>query len=125
VARRWHPIPTETLVAARDRLGWSREHAARQLSLSSKTLERYEKHGRVPVALLPLFAQVYELELEQPAPPPLTVPAAGAEAPAREILKLVQSGFQDLREGQDAIERRLARLEEGRVDEESRSGGDS
>lgn len=62
----WVELGTPVLKAARERLGLSYEAVARQIPVSSKTYERYEKRGRLPRALLPKFAEVLDLEVSQP-----------------------------------------------------------
>lgn len=64
----WVFIDTAVLKEAREARGLSYESAARELHISSKTWERYEKAGRVPRPLVPRVADVLGLEIEQPAP---------------------------------------------------------
>jgi predicted transcriptional regulator len=65
----WVMIDTAVLREARRRLSLSYETVARQLHVSSKTYERYEKRGRVPRALMPALATILELEIETAEPP--------------------------------------------------------
>jgi len=61
------------LESARLRLGLSREAVARQIPVASKTIERYEKQGRVPRELMPKLMEILEIELETPTLAPLKV----------------------------------------------------
>ena len=63
----WVFIETDVLRAARERVGLSYEAMAREIHVSSKTWERYEKAGRVPRPILPTVASVLNLEIEEPA----------------------------------------------------------
>lgn len=84
----WFPIETEVLREARRRLKLSYETVAREIPVSSKTYERYEKRGRVPRDILPRLAQILELEIETPAREPLRVTEPTAEAFAEIIERL-------------------------------------
>jgi transcriptional regulator with XRE-family HTH domain len=63
----WVYIDTATLRGAREGKGLSYETTARELHVSAKTYERYEKAGRVPRPLLPALADLFDLEIEEPA----------------------------------------------------------
>src|SRR5690348_2408612 len=95
----WVYLPTSDLKAARDRAGLSYEGLARQLPVSSKTWERYEKAGRVPRHLVPKVARILGLEIETPEVRPLTgrrderlrAPAAGELVERLEALEAGQA----------------------------------
>ena len=55
--------PVTSLEAARRRKGFSREHVARELRISAKTVERHERR-RTPVKLFQLerYAALYAVE---------------------------------------------------------------
>lgn len=95
----WVYIEPEILRAARERRGFSYETMAREVHVSSKTWERYEKAGRVPRPLLATVAEVLELEIEEPARQ--RVVAAGSKEERSEILDRL-----------DKIEELLAHLDE-------------
>lgn len=61
----WAEIDTATLRDARKRAGLSYEAIARQLHISAKTWERYEKQGRIPRHLLAQVAEILDLEIEE------------------------------------------------------------
>ena len=63
----WVAIEPAILRAARERRGLSYETMAREIHVSAKTWERYEKAGRVPRHALRAIAAVLELEIEEPA----------------------------------------------------------
>lgn len=75
----WVFIDTSTLEQARKRKGYSYETTARELHVSSKTWERYEKAGRVPRGLLPRIAELLELEIEEPARARISATAGGSQ----------------------------------------------
>jgi transcriptional regulator with XRE-family HTH domain len=70
----WVMIDSTVLREARKRLSLSYEGVARQIPVSSKTYERYEKNGRVPRELIATVAGILELDIEtaKPAPPRVT-----------------------------------------------------
>ena len=64
---RWAYIDTDILRTARVSRGLSYEAAARLIPTSSKTYERWEKAGRVPVGLVARIGELLDLEIERPA----------------------------------------------------------
>src|SRR5215831_18992020 len=72
----WVIVDGAILESARLRLGLSREAVARQIPVASKTIERYEKQGRVPRELMPKLMAILEIEMETPSLPPLKVESA-------------------------------------------------
>jgi len=69
--KNWVKIDPVVLESARDRLGLSREAVARQIPVASKTIERWEKQGRVPREVMPKLMAILEIELEAPSLPPV------------------------------------------------------
>jgi transcriptional regulator with XRE-family HTH domain len=69
----WVMVEPAVLREARKRLGLSYEAMARQLSVVSKTYERWEKAGRIPRTDLARVAEILELEIEQPNAPSLRI----------------------------------------------------
>lgn len=65
--KQWATLGTEVMKEARLAKGWSYETAARQIPVSSKTYERYEKKGAVPTELVDRVADILDLEIERPA----------------------------------------------------------
>lgn len=66
VSKEWVVLGMEVMRDARKAKGLSYEGVARQIPVSSKTYERYEKRGAVPVELVDKFAVVLDLEIERP-----------------------------------------------------------
>jgi transcriptional regulator with XRE-family HTH domain len=66
----WVMIESTVLREARRRLSLSYEAVARQIPVSSKTYERYEKNGRVPRELIDTVAGILELDIQTAKPPP-------------------------------------------------------
>lgn len=64
----WVYVDRATLEAARRERGLSYETMARQIPVSSKSWERYEKAGRIPRGMIERVAEILELEIELPAP---------------------------------------------------------
>jgi transcriptional regulator with XRE-family HTH domain len=81
----WVGIEPQVLRAARERRGLSYETMAREVHVSAKTWERYEKAGRVPRHALRVIAGVLELEIEEPAMAPVII--AGSDGERSEILE--------------------------------------
>lgn len=69
----WVYIDSAVLMEARHAQGLSYESLARQLHVSSKTWERYEKAGRIPRPLLTRVAHFLQLEVEEPEPRRVTL----------------------------------------------------
>jgi transcriptional regulator with XRE-family HTH domain len=69
----WVMVETDVLREARKRLGLSYEAVARQLYVSSKTYERWEKAGRIPRPVLPRVAEILKLQIEREGQPPLAL----------------------------------------------------
>lgn len=97
----WVFIEPEILRAARERRGFSYETMAREIHVSSKTWERYEKAGRVPRPILGTVAEVLNLEIEEPARQ--RVVASGSKEERSELLELVG----ELGSKLDALDRKL------------------
>jgi transcriptional regulator with XRE-family HTH domain len=98
----WVLIDAPILKAARDARGLSYESVARELHVSSKTWERYEKRGRIPRHLLGSVASLLDLEIEQPAPRRVRVGTPELGIPALDDLR------DHLDRRLDAIELQLA-----------------
>jgi transcriptional regulator with XRE-family HTH domain len=84
----WVELGTTVMKTARERLGLSYESVARQVPVSSKTYERYEKKGRVPRPLLPKIAGILQLEVEEPDRIRVTVEGDPAEVAQGELAAL-------------------------------------
>lgn len=86
----WVMIDTDVLRQARRRLSLSQEAVARQLHVSSKTYERYEKSGRVPRSQVAALAALLELQIEaaMPEPPRITDWSKDDEVAAEIIARL-------------------------------------
>jgi transcriptional regulator with XRE-family HTH domain len=95
----WVAIEPRVLRAARERRGLSYETMAREIHVSAKTWERYEKAGRVPRHALRAIATVLELEIEEPAMARVIV--AGSDEERSEILERL-SVMEDRLESIDA-----------------------
>jgi len=80
----WVAIEPAVLRAARERRGLSYETMAREIHVSAKTWERYEKAGRVPRHALRAIAEVLELEIDEPALARIVI--AGSDEERSEIL---------------------------------------
>lgn len=88
----WVELGTDVMRDARKRTGLSYESMSRQINVSAKTYERYEKAGRVPRQLLPKIAEELNLEIESPARQRVTVnPPADRETAARDLAELQAS----------------------------------
>lgn len=72
---KWVAIDTTTLKNAREAKGLSYEAVARNLGISAKTWERYEKDGRVPRWQVRDIADLLELEVAESPPPQVDVPS--------------------------------------------------
>lgn len=92
----WVALGTEVMKTARKRRGLSYESAARQIPTSSKTYERWEKRGEVPIYHLPKVAEVLDLEIEQKERTRVTVAARNGDSGS----------------GSLGVEERLERLED-------------
>lgn len=78
VTQEWATIDGKVLVDARARKGLSREAFGAIVGVVAKTVERYEKDGRVPRHLLPRVAEALDLEIEEaPARPKVRVEVNG------------------------------------------------
>jgi len=64
----WIQVPTETLKAARKRLGLSYEAVARQVPVGMSTYIRWEKMGRISADYFDQIADVLELDVTRPDP---------------------------------------------------------
>ena len=64
--KNWAYIDTDVLRSARDSRGLSYEAMGRLIPTSSKTYERWEKAGRIPVELVAAIADLLDLEIERP-----------------------------------------------------------
>lgn len=104
----WVLIDTEVLRSARDSRGLSYETMARQLHVSSKTWERYEKAGRVPRPLLAQVADILDLEIEEPAPRKVVIESAEVRIEAIDELKrYLDERLDELAQSVQAIDRKL------------------
>jgi transcriptional regulator with XRE-family HTH domain len=110
VATEWVEIGTDVLRNARKLRGLSYESLARQIPVASKTWERWEKAGRVPLAYLEKVASLLDLEIEQPAGERyrVPVPAPVTEDALREELREYRD---ELREHNRNVMRRLDAIE--------------
>ena len=73
----WVYLGSDVMMNARSELGLSRETVGRQLHVSSKTYERWEKRGEVPRHAIAAVAIVLGLEIEQPARVSITLDKEG------------------------------------------------
>lgn len=110
----WVMVDTAVLRSARQRVGLSYEAVARQIPVSSKTYERYEKQGRVPRELMARLMAILEIEVETPSVPPLKIssepPNHWAEVLARlerieQLIREVPCASRPDWPGRDSIER--------------------
>lgn len=93
----WVVLGTDTLKSARNGLGYSYEAMGRQLNVSAKTYERYEKAGHVPRHMLPRVASVLELEITQPEQVRVDLPDRGdLPAAAATITNEISSRFDEI-----------------------------
>jgi transcriptional regulator with XRE-family HTH domain len=114
VVTEWVEIGTEVMRNARRERGFSMEALARQLHVVSKTYERYEKAGRLPVNLVDRFGEILGLEIERlPGPTTITArettprrPHEGLEEIAGQLDRLVEE-VAGLRGLVEEVERRL------------------
>ena len=80
---KWVPLGTDTMRSARESKGWSYETTAREIPVSSKTYERWEKRGEVPNHALEQVARVLDLSIErEERSAPITVLDGGREPDA-------------------------------------------
>ncbi len=106
---RWTHLDGQTLVDARDAKGLSREAVARQLPTSAKTIERWEKDGRVPTNVVQKLADILGLEIQRvPAPPPLIVEDDPEMAELRTLVERVERAAQSIAEESTRISDLLA-----------------
>jgi transcriptional regulator with XRE-family HTH domain len=108
----WVYIDTHVLLAARNARGLSYESTARELHISSKTWERYEKAGRIPRPLVPRVAELLELEIEES--PARRVVIEGEAVPVEVVQELQERILGKL----DELEAILERVERGSVTRE-------
>lgn len=90
--KNWAYIDTDVLRSARDSRGLSYEAMGRLIPTSSKTYERWEKGGRIPVELVGVIADLLDLEIERPQRTRTTVTVDGgardgAEATDIDVLR--------------------------------------
>jgi predicted transcriptional regulator len=105
----WVQLGSKEMRAARRTQGLSLEAVARQLHVSSKTYERYEKQGRVPRHMLGTYAEIVDLEIEEPTRTRVTV---DGEAHDPDALRQVLAELADVRQ---SVERLSDLLEEQRA----------
>lgn len=89
---KWAPLGTDTMRSAREAKGWSYETVARQIHVSSKTYERWEKRGEVPTVALDGVAEALGLEVERAERSVIQLDAVRGEA------------------GEDQVDRMLVRV---------------
>lgn len=107
----WVEIDGDVLLKARKRRGIGRETLGALIHVSSKTIERWEKTGRVKRASVPALARELDLQIEEPAFEPLTVKVAPlADDERGAVLRELASIRAALEAGRDQ-DRRLVRLE--------------
>lgn len=116
VASEWVDVGFDVMHAARKERGLSYEAIARQVPVASKTWERWEKAGRVPVAFIEKVAEILDLEIERPAfhRRLVVVPDRSAESGlSRDADKRWQHDLRDdIRLGFNEQARRLERIEQ-------------
>lgn len=78
----WVVVGADVLHQARLNLGIGREKLGRRIGCSSKTIERWEKDGKVRRYMLPRVAKELSIEIEAGEPMRVTVPPEQTEAPA-------------------------------------------
>src|SRR4051794_20645105 len=76
----WVELGSDVMLTARKAQGLSRESVSRDLHVSTKTVERYESEGRIPRQLLPTYAKIVGLEIEEPARVKVTLDDEQVEA---------------------------------------------
>ena len=119
--RQWNPAASKILLgmaldpeeigdrikAAREAIYLTQLQFAAKANVSPSTVARWEAGKLPPVRELIRVAPLLEIDPEQLVEP------TRAEGPVSErtLLELLQSGFRELRAGQDEIARRLDRLE--------------
>lgn len=111
----WVELGSDVMRAARHRLGYSYETVGRLLHVSSKTYERYEKRGRVPVALIEQAGRVLDLEIQAPLRDRLTAePVYQGEA---HVLVRILEMIEALQADVAGTRQELADLRSGLADE--------
>lgn len=115
----WVYLPTADLKAARGRAGLSYENLARELHVSSKTWERYEKAGRVPRHLMPAVVRILDLEIEEPKVGPIiaraeTVDEQDERAQVARVLAAVEELRGEVRELLEVVREDRVRAGQGR-----------
>jgi transcriptional regulator with XRE-family HTH domain len=83
----WAELGVTVMRNARKRKGLSYETMGREINVSGKTYERYEKAGRVPRHLLPRVAAVLDLEIEMSEPQRVVVTPA-EETAQRDLVEI-------------------------------------
>lgn len=96
--KQWASLGTEVMRDARQARGWSYETVARKIPVSSKTYERYEKAGQVPVELVDKIAGILGLEIERPEfRRVVSLPAEGPGGDLRRKLDQIDELVRDVR----------------------------
>ena len=122
-AAQWAELGTQVMRDARQERGLSYESVSRLLHVSSKTYERYEKRGAVPVGMVDQVAEVLGLQIERADPRPTVVKIDGhRESDVDALRAAMQEGFGSIRESIEALAEQLARLERPASDEDRQSG---
>lgn len=113
----WTTFGADTLSEAQKRLGLSDERVARQIPVATRTWIRWRQAHRVPTAHVPRVAEILALEVASERRLRVVTQPQEASDVARleDKLDQVLGEVQRLREGQDAIELRLGRLEVGQA----------
>lgn len=103
--REWIHVPTGVLREARRRRRLSYEAVARELHVSSKTYERYEKDGRLPEELIGLACEILGIEVVTPDRQDLRL-----QVRPRSADELMLEAMARLEEKIDLLQRRVDQL---------------
>jgi transcriptional regulator with XRE-family HTH domain len=101
----WVTLGAEVMKGARNALGLSYEAVARQVPISAKTYERWEKRGAVPAPSVDRIAEILRLEIERPKRTSVTV--ENDEESLDEIRRELSVEVARLRKLNDQAEARL------------------
>lgn len=103
---KWVTLGSDVMKGARDALGLSYEAVARQVPVSAKTYERWEKRGQVPAPTVDRLAEILRLELERA--PKTSVTIEEDEESLDDVRRELAIEVSRLRKLNDLTEARLA-----------------